>query len=509
MRPLQAFSLVLSLALAGLPNAAAPQNRTGPAPETIIIADASTVEPIAAVEESVSFDMFGAVADFDPDLRTGTDNSTAWATFLEYISENRVKGVIASGNYYIATAPGSVVDPETHNVPEVTYDFIDIEAKEGTVLFTNTAPTEERSGTIVSRPILKAASSEGGTFRLTGNPIVDGGIVEDADLDGSLGSGSFPSVASSIEVRGYDSVEIEATFRHFAQNWDTRTPDNGNGWRRGPLLVWGNDHVRADVSLHAPTRREGPAFGNNREADVSISFKGNPDLHGEGNVSSPFNFVSGSSDIDVGGHNLDIRIKDWEGAWSGSAINVYSPGDITIDLNGEHIRGGNDGTNTATGAKTSQAGGGVFGKGIDIGDEVAAGPTRSVTIKNGAILDAFHYSLLLNRSDGTNIRKLVLEDVSLKGGWRGLITRFVDDISGTLRCENFLQYDPSDKRMGIAVNIEDVQSGNLTVHIANQKEAYYEAPNLDAPISDGRRHDQTGIRIRRAGEAFSLLEVQE
>ncbi len=475
----------------------------GTSAEAAEIAAATAVT--ASGEVGLSFASYGAVGDFDPVSRTGTDNSTAWAEFLDALNSTGKRGIIGPGNYYISAAPGAVTDALAHNVPEVDYPNITIECRPGVIIYTAIDTTPERPATTVTRPILLAKSSSGGIFRLLGNPIIDGGILVDADLGGSLGTGSFPNVASAVEVRGYDVVEIEATFRHFAQNWDTRTPEEGNGWRRGPLLVWGNEYVKADIALHAPTRREGPNFGNNRNADVTVSFKGHSTLIGsEGNVSSPFNFVSGSSSIGTGGENLNITVKDWEGAWSGSAMNVYVPGEITLDLNGNNIQGGNDGTNTATGASNATSGGGVFGKGVDLGKEIAAGRTRSVTIKNGTIVEAFHYSLLLDREIGSVIERLMLDNVWLTGGWRGLIATHVKEINGTIFCDGFIQYDPSDDRMGRAILIEDVTRGHLLALVDGSHTADYEAPNLDTPIASGTKRSNQGILVERSGAAFYL-----
>lgn len=451
----------------------------------------------AKLRELVSIKDFGAVGN------GLADDSYAWANFLAHINTAQIRGVVPEGTYYIPTAPGSIINAAVHNVPEVDYSFIDIECAEGVTFLADRDETDDIPGVYVTRPILKANSSTGGTFRWVGGTL-DGNVSTDAEIVGSLGTGAYPSVAPMLEVRGFDKVHLEVEATKFAQNWDTNTPENGNGWRRGPVLIWGNGVVTGDWKLTAPTRREGFAAGNNRTLDVGVAFEGNADLTGEGNVSSPFDFVSGSDDLDVGGKSLCVRINDWSGAWTGSAINIYSPGDIVVDLNGKVIAGGNDGTNTATGASTARAGGGVFGKGIDIGDEISAGATASVTIKNGTLKDNFHYSILANRVSGDEIKNFHLDNVFIDGGWRGLIVYQVTNLTGQIHIQDCLQYIPTDDRFGVGITAEDITRGNLTAIISGVKTENYEAPNLDVPIADGVRYSQTGVLAHRMGAGFHL-----
>lgn len=450
------------------------------------------------------FEEFGAVGDFDPETRTGTDNSAAWAAALAWSNQHRLP-VYGSGNYYIGQAPGEVVDALLHNVPEVDYEFCHFEGVEGEecVLYANRSTTPERPGTTVSRPILKAARPDRtGTFILK-NVLLDGGIRGNADLGGTLGSGAFPNVASLLEVRGYEKVTLDnVRYRHFAQNWDTRTPENGNAWRRGPQLIWNNKRVWARTGLYAPTFREGMNFGDNEFCYVRPFYRGNATADGtEGNVSTPLNIVSAGASHTYG-RLLHIDDPDFTGAWGGSAINFYVRGDVLIDGKGRSIRGLNDGLNTATGSP-SNAAGGVSNKGIDGGAEVASGKTDSVTIRDLTVDLAFQYSLLFNRDDGDEIRQLNLENVVTPRAWRGLITRNVFEINGSIK-GSAIQFNPGDNRMGVLATLSGVRAGNFRVVGDGSQTFDYEAPNLDTPIAAGTKVSRRAVEIEKSFPAFRV-----
>jgi len=442
----------------------------------------------------------GAVGDFDNGSRTGTDNSLAWASFLEYLNATGRVGVIGPGNYYIPTAPGGIPDAADHNVPEVDYNNVRIYAKPGAVLYAAVAETDDRGNT-VTRPILKAKGDGTGHFIITGDLELDGGIVSDADINGSLGVGSYPNVASMIEISNMNEAHVEVTARHFAQNKDDRS--QLGKWRRSAVLVHSNNKATGRAILMSPTRREGFTFYNNGNTDIEIAYRGNDDLTIEGNVSSPFNLVTDSTDPETAGKLVKAKVIEWSGAWTGSAINFSGSGTIVYDGNGIPLRGGNDGTNTATGSNQMTGGGGVYGNGIDIGNEIANGPTQEIIIKNARLDDLFDYSLLINRDASTEVDRLVFQNCSMDRGWRGLIVSGVKQIDGCITMKDFLDWDGTGD-YGTCADIEGVERGELTVHCSGSGTANYEAPNLDTPITDATRYSKKGIIVRKSGSAFKL-----
>jgi len=175
---------------------------------------------------------FGAVGDWNG--TTGTDNSIAWANFLAFLNTSGKIGFIPEGKYYIPTAPGTVVNPVTSSIPQLTnYGNIVIYG-EGEKLTTLVAKKEIISPGInpASRAILKIVSCE--SFSLS-DITLDGGFTSNP---ATLSGWADKDAAALLEVRNCDNVKFNnVTTKGFYGHRDNSDNNNGNFGRSGPILI--------------------------------------------------------------------------------------------------------------------------------------------------------------------------------------------------------------------------------------------------------------------------------
>lgn len=449
---------------------------------------------LGSIASYASF-VFKNILDFNPLANTGdVDAGTeAWAALLAYCNERGMIGWLPAGTYTIATAPGTIPNPLTHNCPQVDYDYINImgAGRELVTIVCVPGPSATQPTIVTSNPILKAVASdsENSYFGMSGVTL-DGGI---SVAPPSLATGPDPDSCALLEVRGYARVEIDVGLTKFAQNYDTNTPDNGNFGRRGPMLIWGNTEVDVAYRLMAPTFREGPFLGNNIYTTLSPVYRGPANDLLLDAVSSPVNCFSRSADPAIGGEYLLINRPDITGCWRGSAGNFYIPGDI-IFLGGPTLRGSITTVNTTTGNAFTTGDAYNWGKGWDFGGEIAAGPTRSLYIQDGHVAETMTYSWKINRIIGTNIGSLV-GNASARDCMNGLDMNYVDHLDFFFEAKNILWYAPySPSGGGIAVRALNCNRGSLKVDIDGSGTAIYNYPNATVPSTgDVPRISRLGV----------------
>ena len=191
----------------------------------LITAKGSTTKRALAdrFADVVNFKDFGAVGDWNG--TTGTDNSVAWANFLAFLNTSGKIGFIPEGKYYIPTAPGTVVNPTTSSVPQLTnYGNIVIYG-DGEKLTTLVAKKETISPGInpASRAILKIVSCE--SFSLS-DITLDGGFTSNP---ATLSNWANKDAAALLEVRDCNNVKFNnVTTKGFYGHRDDLDNHNGN-----------------------------------------------------------------------------------------------------------------------------------------------------------------------------------------------------------------------------------------------------------------------------------------
>lgn len=461
------------------------------------------------------------VFDYGADASGVADSSNAWGRALAASAEQRRPLQMPTGTYLIGTGPGSVVDADVHDCPEVNYDYIDIEAIGGPVTLkcvpfaTAAFPSQN-----ISNSILKAKSSTGGTFRLRGDFVIDGAITTTP----TLSTGADPEAQVPLEIIGYDTVKIEyLEVKNCYGNRDTRCRPGSTGYdaaadgiselRRGGLLI--DDCGTVNIGLHVgQTWREGPFITNgciNR--NISFSYAG-PASFATGRVSSPLNpfgrvapddIIYGSEARDV---STVITVNSVTGAWGGSFMNVGWTGTCVVNQLCE-IEGA-IGTSGSISGTTPQADADNWGPGWDFGAEINPEGSGALTLNGVRMRDNLRYSAYLNRTEGTEIAS-VKGDIEVNGGWWGPRITFVEYLDLTVKVRDVVRYytGSSSAGYGDGVLIEDCGAGRVLVDLEASLEAAWTWSGSDSGTRVSRfgvvkdRSDGVVLNGRIEGFAFA------
>lgn len=447
------------------------------------------------ITDWVSLTDFGAVGDWDIDAWTGTDNAAAWAAAVAYCGENGAWLDIPPGNFGGISAFGDIPDPALHNVPEVDYPNIVIRgrgksisrliAKRGTISPGPSGP--------MTRPMLKLTG--GGQFTIS-DLTLDGGFRDGAGT--GTGSGAYPDAAAMIEVVEGDGVRFEnVALTGFVQTWDTRTPDNGNYGRRGPVLLNGCSHFLFDVDVVGPTFREGPFLHNCRDGRFEIDYIGfDASL---GSLSSPLNCFGPET------YNVTGRIRT-RGRWTGSALNLGGEGKFRVEAD---ILG-SIGTENTTASNPFQTGDNdTYGKGVDVGDELSSPfsshPKMDDVVVTGKIRNCLHYNFRADRAT-TNGGRLDLSGLVVDGGFIGLLISNWDDLKFDTTVDNILKYVVESSTNGMGISLADIGMMRGKIYQDGSKEAVYTYPNASPANSDTTpRISRYGIVASRVNGVLELI----
>ena len=415
------------------------------------------------------FNLNGGVGD------GSTDNATAWANALATADEERLTIRMRAGTYYISQPPGTVVNATLHNCAEVTYDWISLEAVGGEVVFKSPELVTTASSAGLSRAILKANSSTGGTFRMKGIFAFDGGTPS----TGSAYTGADAQAQCPLEVRGYDLVEFDSiAFRGCRGHWDTRGDPGAAGYnasvegtalcRRGPCLFDDNGIVRGRLICET-NAREGPfVTQGNVVRDLKLQYIGpsNP----ANAVSSPFNpsgrFYGTDGPRTVYGcaandKTTRMTVEKVSGAWRGSFANVGWSGECWVDqlcpITGAVPTTGVDST---TYTSTSHS------PGWDFGSEVNPDASGPLHLNGVWMVNNQRYSIYLTRvlADNNEI-ELVDGDITIDGGWWGPRISGVKTLALRVRVRDVVRYYTvgSSNVYGSALTMEDCGGGWIDI----------------------------------------------
>ena len=403
-----------------------------------------------------------------------TDNATAWANALATADEERLTIRMRAGTYYILQPPGTVVNATLHNCAEVTYDWISLEAVGGEVVFKSPELVTTASSAGLSRAILKANSSTGGTFRMKGVFAFDGGTP----ATGAAYTGADAQAQCPLEVRGYDLVEFDSiAFRNCRGNWDTRADPGAAGYnasveptcsaRRSVALFDDNGVVRGRLICET-NAREGPfVTQGNVVRDLKLQYVGpsNP----ANAVSSPFNFCGRFYGTDVGetpygcaanDKATRLTVERVSGAWRGSFANVGYSGECWVDqlcpITGAVPSTGVDVTTTSTTAHSP---------GWDFGAEVNPDPSGPLHLNGVWMVNNHRYSIYLTRTLGDNEIELVNGDITVDGGWWGPRISGVRTLALRVRARDIVRYYTASASTpyGSALTINDCGGGWIDI----------------------------------------------
>jgi hypothetical protein len=446
---------------------------------------------VTVAQEAVTVTVTGArgpaaagIYDFNLNGGVGdgtTDNATAWANALLAAYTDKLTIRMQAGTYYISQPPGTVVNATLHNCAEVTYNWISLEAIGGEVVFKSPELVTTASGAGLSRAILKANSSTGGTFRMVGRFAFDGGTPTTGDAL----TLNDPQAQCPLEVRGYDLVEFEdgIAFRNCRGHWDNRADPGASGYnasveptanaRRSPALFDDNGYVRG-LLICETNAREGPhVTQGNVGRDIRFRYIGPSDPANA--VSSPINLCGRfyGSDINdtvygcaANDKTTRITVEKVSGAWRGSFANVGYSGECWVDqlcpITGAVPSTGVDVITTSTTAHSP---------GWDFGAEVNPDPSGPLHLKGVWMVNNHRYSIYLTRTLGTNEIELVDGDITVDGGWWGPRISGVRTLALKVRVRDVVRYytgepsDPTSVPYGSGLTMENCGGGWLEVDL--------------------------------------------
>ena len=455
----------------------------------------------------VNFKDFGAVGDWDG--TTGTDNSDAWANFLAFLNTSGKIGFIPEGKYYIPTAPGTVVNPATSSVPQLTnYGNIVIYG-EGEKLTTLVAKKETISPGLnpASRAILKIVSCE--SFSLS-DITLDGGFTSNpATLSGWADKDS----AALLEVRDCNNVKFSnVTTKGFYGHRDNSDNDNGNFGRSGPILVANcTNGIASNLRIEYPTWREGIFFFNCQNFTIDGFKYIGPTDRTNGSLSTPLNIFGPTTE------KINLSNSSFTGAWSGSVLNMGGAG--SFNISNFIAKGSISSVNDTTGDPRTSSGTTTWGKGIDLGSEhqedafTSHPELKHVNINNVILLDMFSYSLRILKLDTHPAKHIIINNICVDNSFEGINLQNNQDVNITnASCTKILQYVSTSSSNGFAYKFSKCKYVKFDGYCAGGETATYSYPNttvitpIPTPVTV---YSRFGISIDKCENLFVKATIKD
>jgi len=450
---------------------------------------------------------FGAVGDWNG--TTGTDNSIAWANFLAFLNTSGKIGFIPEGKYYIPTAPGTVVNPVTSSIPQLTnYGNIVIYG-EGEKLTTLVAKKEIISPGInpASRAILKIVSCE--SFSLS-DITLDGGFTSNP---ATLSGWADKDAAALLEVRNCDNVKFNnVTTKGFYGHRDNSDNNNGNFGRSGPILIANcTNGIASNLRIEYPTWREGIFFFNCQNFTIDGFKYIGPVDRSNGSLSTPLNIFGPTTE------KINLSNSSFTGAWSGSVLNMGGTGSFNIS---NLIAKGNISTvNDTTGDPRTSSGTTTWGKGIDLGaehqeDAFTSHPElKYVNINNVILLDMFSYSLRIIKQDSTPAKHIIINNICIDNSFEGINLQNNQDVNITnASCTKILQYVSISASNGFAYKFSKCKYVRFDGYCAGGETTTYSYPNttvitpVPTPVTV---YSRFGISIDKCENLFVKATIKD
>jgi len=450
---------------------------------------------------------FGAVGDWNG--TTGTDNSIAWANFLAFLNTSGKIGFIPEGKYYIPTAPGTVANPVTSSVPQLTnYGNIVIYG-EGEKLTTLVAKKETISPGVnpASRAILKIVSCE--SFSLS-DITLDGGFTSNP---ATLSGWADKDAAALLEVRNCDNVKFNnVTTKGFYGHRDNSDNNNGNFGRSGPILIANcTNGIASNLRIEYPTWREGIFFFNCQNFTIDGFKYIGPVDRSNGSLSTPLNIFGPTTE------KINLSNSSFTGAWSGSVLNMGGTGSFNIS---NLIAKGNISTvNDTTGDPRTSSGTTTWGKGIDLGaehqeDAFTSHPElKYVNINNVILLDMFSYSLRIIKQDSTPAKHIIINNICIDNSFEGINLQNNQDVNITnASCTKILQYVSISASNGFAYKFSKCKYVRFDGYCAGGETTTYSYPNttvitpVPTPVTV---YSRFGISIDKCENLFVKATIKD
>lgn len=456
----------------------------------------------------VNIQDFGAVGDWNG--TTGTDNSVAWANFLAFLNTSGKNGFIPEGKYYIPTAPGTIVNPTTSSVPQLTgYNNIVIYG-EGEKLTTLVAKKETISpgSNPASRAILKIVSCQ--SFSLS-DITLDGGFTSNP---ATLSGWADKDAAALLEVRDCNNVKFNnVTTKGFYGHRDNSDNNNGNFGRSGPILVANcTNGIANNLRIEYPTWREGIFFFNCQNFTIDGFKYIGPTDRANGSLSTPLNIFGPTTE------KINLSNSSFTGAWSGSVLNMGGAG--SFNISNFIAKGSISSVNDTTGDPRTSSGTTTWGKGIDLGSEhqETAFPShpelKYVNINNVILLDMFSYSLRILKQDSTPAKHIIINNICVDNGFEGINLQNNQDVNITnASCTKILQYVSTSASNGFAYKFSKCKYVKFDGYCAGGETATYSYPNAPAltpPIpTPVTVYSRFGISIDKCENLFIKATIKD
>jgi hypothetical protein len=444
-------------------------------PNNALVTATGTTEPRTLANrfaDVVNFKDFGAVGDWNG--TTGTDNSIAWANFLAFLNTSEKAGFIPEGQYYIPIAPGTVVNPATSSVPQLTNYGNIVITGEGEKITTLVAKKETISPGInpASRAILKIVFCE--SFSLSDITLDGGFTTNPATLSGWADKDS----AALLEVRNCSNVKFNnVTTKGFYGHRDNSDNDNGNFGRSGPILVANcSNGIVSNLRVEYPTWREGVFFFNCQNFKIDGFKYIGPTDRANGSLSTPLNIFGPTTE------KINLSNSSFTGAWSGSVLNMGGVGSFNIS---NFIAKGNISTvNDTTGNPRTTSGTTTWGKGIDLGaehqeDAFTSHPElKYVNINNVILLDMFSYALRIIKKVSTPAKHIIISNICVDNSFEGINLEYNQDVNiSNASCTKILQYVSGSSSNGFAYRFSNCKYVKFDGYCAGGETALYSYPN--------------------------------
>jgi hypothetical protein len=453
---------------------------------------------------------FGAVGDWNG--TTGTDNSIAWANFLAFLNTSGKIGFIPEGKYYIPTAPGTVVNPTTSSVPQLTnYGNIVIYG-EGEKLTTLVAKKETISpgSNPASRAILKIVSCE--SFSLS-DITLDGGFTSNP---ATLSGWADKDAAALLEVRDCNNVKFNnVTTKGFYGHRPSNTVSNnnaGNFGRSGPILIANcTNGIASNLRIEYPTWREGIFFFNCQNFTIDGFKYIGPIDRTNGSLSTPLNIFGPTTE------KINLSNSSFTGAWSGSVLNMGGAGSFNIS---NFIAKGNiSDVNDTTGDPRTLSGTTTWGKGIDLGaehqeDTFTSHPElKYVNINNVILLNMFSYSLRIIKQDTTPAKHIIINNICVDNSFEGINLQNNQDVNITnASCTKILQYVSVSDSNGFAYKFSKCKYVKFDGYCAGGETATYSYPNttvITPILTPMTVFSRIGISIDKCENLFVKATIKD
>lgn len=475
----------------------------------------------------LDFNLFGAVGD------GSTNCSTAFANALAQAAEERLTVQILGGPdkiYYWPDAPGSVINAAVSNIKSVTYDWISLEAVGGPVTIlcgteTTAAATSAGKGAS-TKAFLKANSSTGGTFQLKGTFIIDGNKNPGTSTFSTF-SGADVNAAAALEVTGYDQflfddLRIQKTYGNADMRADPDYTVSGvptynatnnplGSLYRGGVVIDDNGLVKGKLTVGS-VWREGPFItASNVRREIEFEYINDVAYATRQPVSTPLNAFgrqNSSADNKYGPEDADqfthIKIGKVSGPWLGSLVNLAGQGDFILEGTSEIT-----GVVPTTTITTDDSDSTQYGPGIDFGNEINFGVTRSLECRNLSFRDNNRYTLAVTRTSSANKLLRLTGDIAVKGGWSGPNIQNVDFVDLNVRVHDICDYLSATSggvgtgSYGTALRLYNVAAGEVRV-------------DLNGALQVGAAKSRSGLERRYSGcrvsgkiEDFSLACISD